>query len=193
MSPRRRDEIELEIALLNPNRYSEASARRLRPWLERVLRELLGERPAGAGEVTSLGVRFAGDRFMRRANREFRGKDQTTDVLSFPGDGPHLGDILVSVPQARRQAAAAGRDPAREIQVLLLHGALHCLGHDHEVDGGEMERLERRLRRRWIGAPASRPRLRPATSVAIGDNRSRDRPSPVAALVAGRRTVRRAR
>ncbi|HLY78196.1 MAG TPA: rRNA maturation RNase YbeY [Caulobacteraceae bacterium] len=193
MSPRRRDEIELEIALLNPNRYSEASARRLRPWLGRVLRELLGERPPGAGEVTSLGVRLAGDRFMRRANREFRGKDQTTDVLSFPGDGTHLGDILVSVPQARRQAAAAGRDPAREIRVLLLHGVLHCLGHDHEVDGGEMERLERRLRRRWIGAPASRPRLRPATGVAIGDNRSRDRPSPVAALVAGRRTVRRAR
>ena len=204
MSPRRRDEIELEIALLNPNRYSEASARRLRPWLERVLRELLRERPpaapapvlpwaGGAGNASSLGVRFAGDRAMRRANRDFRGKDQTTDVLSFPGDGTHLGDILVSVPQARRQAAAAGRDPAREIRVLLLHGVLHCLGHDHEVDGGEMERLERRLRRRWIGAPASRPRLRPATGVAIGDNRSRDRPSPVAALVAGRRTVRRAR
>jgi probable rRNA maturation factor len=207
-----------EIVLLNPNRYSEVSARRLRPWLERVLRELLRERPAaapvpsGAGgargadgadggapgacnasSVSSLGVRFAGDRAMRRANREFRGKDQTTDVLSFPGDGAHLGDVLISVPQARRQAAAAGRDPAREIQVLLLHGVLHCLGHDHEVDGGEMERLERRLRRRWIGAPAPRPRLRQATSVAIGDNRSRDRPSPVAPLVAGRRTVRRAR
>ena len=173
MSPRRRDEIELEIALLNPNRYSEASARRLRPWLERVLRELLRERPAaspaparadgadgafsvfnaaGGASVSSLGVRFAGDRAMRRANRDFRGKDQTTDVLSFPGDGAHLGDVLISVPQARRQAAAAGRDPAREIQVLLLHGVLHCLGHDHEVDGGEMERLERRLRRRWIGA-----------------------------------------
>ena len=164
MSPRRRDEIELEIALLNPNRYSEVSARRLRPWLDEVLRELLRERPAAAPEaaqadgasnasnVSSLGVRFAGDRTMRRANREFRGKDQTTDVLSFPGDGAHLGDILISVPQARRQAAAAGRDPAREIQVLLLHGLLHCLGHDHEVDGGEMERLERRLRRRWIGA-----------------------------------------
>jgi len=161
---------EIEIALLNPNRYSEVSARRLRPWLERVLPELLGKRPVGAlgglGALTasnapsapnvpnapSLGVRFAGDRAMRRANREFRGKDQTTDVLSFPGDGAHLGDILVSVPQARRQAAAAGRDPAREIQVLLLHGLLHCLGHDHETDGGEMERLERRLRRRWIGA-----------------------------------------
>jgi rRNA maturation RNase YbeY len=152
-----------EIALLNPNRYSEVSARRLRPWLERILPELLRERPRGALDAPtaldaltapSLGVRFAGDRAMRRANREFRGKDETTDVLSFPGDGAHLGDILISVPQARRQAAAAGRDPAREIQVLLLHGLLHCLGHDHEVDGGEMERLERRLRRRWIGPRA---------------------------------------
>ena len=165
MSPRRRDEIELEIALLNPNRYSEVSARRLRPWLDEVLRELLRERPAAApapaqAGASSLGVRFAGDRTMRRANREFRGKDQTTDVLSFPGDGAHLGDILISVPQARRQAAAAGRDPAREIQVLLLHGLLHCLGHDHEVDGGEMERLERRLRRRWIGARAPRATVR---------------------------------
>ena len=131
--------------LLNPNRYSEVPARRLRPWLERVLRELLRERPAaapgpagagGADGAFSLSVRFAGDRAMRRANREFRGKDQTTDVLSFPGDGAHLGDVLISVPQARRQAAASGRDPAREIQVLLLHCVLHCLGHDHEVDGG---------------------------------------------------------
>ncbi|HXO28175.1 MAG TPA: rRNA maturation RNAse YbeY, partial [Thermoanaerobaculia bacterium] len=104
-----------EIALLNPNRYSEVSARRLRPWLERVLPELLRERPLGALNslgaldalnslnslnALSVGVRFAGDRAMRRANRQFRGKDQTTDVLSFPGDGAHLGDILISVPQA---------------------------------------------------------------------------------------------
>jgi rRNA maturation RNase YbeY len=172
-----------EIALLNPNRYSEVSARRLRPWLERVLPELLRERPAAAAvpaqaggadgalgalnslnalNALSVGVRFAGDRAMRRANRQFRGKDQSTDVLSFPGDGAHLGDILISVPQARRQAAAAGRDPSREIQVLLLHGLLHCLGHDHETDGGEMERLERRLRRRWLGARAPRTTVRHA-------------------------------
>ena len=117
-------------------------------------------------------MRFAGDRVLRRFNREFRGQDRPTDVLSFPGDAGaagagapgaprppglpedagHLGDIVISVPAARRQAAAAGHDTEREIRILLLHGVLHCLGHDHEVDGGEMERLERRLRRRWIGA-----------------------------------------
>jgi probable rRNA maturation factor len=144
----------IEIALQNPNRYPEAAARRLRPWLGSLLAALA---PAG---YATLGVRFAGDRAMRQANRRFRGKDQTTDVLSFPGgDGPaggdgHLGDILISVPAARRQAAAAGRNAEREIRVLLLHGVLHCLGHDHETDGGEMERLERRLRRRWIGLGA---------------------------------------
>jgi probable rRNA maturation factor len=134
---------EREIALQNPNRYPEARARRLRPWLERLLDEL-------APEAMSLGVRFCGDREMRRVNRQFRDKDKSTDVLSFPGDEPHLGDILISVPTARRQAAEAGHPAERELMVLLLHGVLHCLGHDHETDQGEMERLERRLRRRWI-------------------------------------------
>ncbi len=132
-----------EIVLQNPNRYPEASARRLRPWLERLVATL-------APEAESLGIRFAGDREVRRLNRTYRGKDRPTDVLSFPGEDGHLGDILISVPVARRQAAAAGHAVERELQVLLLHGLLHCLGHDHETDGGEMERLERRLRRTWI-------------------------------------------
>lgn len=135
-----------EIVLDNPNRYPEAGARRVRPWLARLVAELA----PGA----SLGVRFTGDREMRRVNRDYRGKDAATDVLSFPGgegpDGRHLGDLVISVPAARRQAAAGGHGVGRELEVLLLHGVLHCLGHDHETDGGEMERLERRLRRRWI-------------------------------------------
>ncbi|MCP4201337.1 MAG: rRNA maturation RNase YbeY [bacterium] len=94
---------------------------------------------------------------MRRLNRAFRGKDRPTDVLSFPGettmDGIHLGDIAVSVPAARRQALERGHSVERELKVLLLHGVLHCLGHDHETDSGEMDRLERRLRRRWVPAP----------------------------------------
>jgi probable rRNA maturation factor len=93
---------------------------------------------------------------MRTLNREHRGKDKTTDVLSFPGggtpEGYHLGDIVISLPQAQRQAEVAGHSLDRELRVLLLHGVLHCLGHDHETDGGEMDRLERRLRRRWLDA-----------------------------------------
>lgn len=146
----------IEIVLLNPNRYPEAGTRRLLPWLEPLVAAL-------APEAGSLGVRFVGDRAMRLANRRFRGKDRTTDVLSFPGDPEDeekpLGDILISVPTARRQAGEAGHEVDRELKTLLLHGILHCLGHDHETDQGEMERLERRLRKRWIGAatPAARP------------------------------------
>jgi probable rRNA maturation factor len=154
-----------EIILQNPNRYPEAGARRLRPWLSRLLAEL-------APGSTSLGVRFASDREVRRANRAFRGKDQPTDVLSFPGEpgdpgatsDSHLGDILISLPTARRQAQTAGHPVERELKLLLLHGVLHCLGHDHETDQGEMERLERRLRRTWLAeAPASPAAAHPLT------------------------------
>jgi probable rRNA maturation factor len=139
-----------DIVLQNPNRYPDVRARRLRPWLERLLGEL-------APSARSLGVRFCGDREMRRTNRSFRGLDKTTDVLSFPGEAgdEHLGDILISVPVARHQAAVAHHAPEREIKTLLLHGVLHCLGYDHETDHGEMERLERRLRKTWI--PDERP------------------------------------
>ena len=163
----------LDLALHNPCGYPEVSRRRLRPWLRGLVRELA----PGAG---SFGVRFASDREMRRLNHRFRGKDQPTDVLSFPGggaaetgtppggrhvegrhlegrhlegrhlEGRHLGDVVISVPTARRQALAAGHSAERELQLLLLHGVLHCLGYDHETDEGEMERLERRLRRRWL-------------------------------------------
>jgi rRNA maturation RNase YbeY len=132
-----------ELVLLNPNHYPEAAARRLRPWLAALVGAL-------APQAESLGVRFVGDREMQRVNLRFCGKDATTDVLSFPGEGSHLGDLLVAVPTARRQAVAAGHDVDCELRTLLLHGVLHCLGYDHETDRGAMERLERRLRRDWI-------------------------------------------
>ena len=132
-----------EIVLLNPNRYRETGLRRLRPWLAALVAEL-------APDAVTLGVRFVSDREMRRSNLHFRGQDKATDVLSFPGDDGHLGDVLIAVPVARRLAAAAGHGVDAEIRTLLLHGVLHCLGYDHETDRGEMARLERRLRRRWI-------------------------------------------
>lgn len=141
-----------EIVLQNPGRYPEGAEENLLPWL----RELLAELAPGAA---SLGVRLTSDREMRRLNRTYRGKDYATDVLSFPGeataDGVHLGDVVIAVPVARHQAAEAGHSPARELQVLLLHGVLHCLGHDHETDEGEMERLEAEIAGRRI--PAERP------------------------------------
>ncbi|MCB1056181.1 MAG: rRNA maturation RNase YbeY [Acidobacteria bacterium] len=135
------------MILQNPGRYPEARLRELRPWLGALLAKL-------APEVVSFGVRFTSDRELRRLNHTYRGKDRSTDVLSFPGEegpeGRHLGDVAISVPTARRQAAAAGHPTERELRILLLHGVLHCLGYDHETDDGAMERLERRLRRRWI-------------------------------------------
>jgi probable rRNA maturation factor len=139
-----------EVVLQNPCDYPEAEEPELGRWLERLVAEL-------APGATSFAVRFASDREMRRLNRAFRGQDHPTDVLSFPGEttpeGRHLGDVVIAVPVARRQAAAAGQPAARELRMLLLHGVLHCLGHDHETDGGAMDGLEAELRERWLPAP----------------------------------------
>ena len=86
---------------------------------------------------------------MRDLNRKFRRKNKTTDVLTFPGDDPtHLGDIVVSLDQARRQAADEKHSLAIEVRYLVLHGILHALGYDHETDDGEMNTLELKLRAR---------------------------------------------
>lgn len=109
------------------------------------------------GEVDVL---LADDRRLRQLNREFRGKDRATDVLSFPaaaafagqhaGDlaGGCAGDMAVSLETAARQAAEQGHSLRDEVRVLLLHGLLHLYGMDHETDAGEMERREAELRMR---------------------------------------------
>ena len=137
----RRPEIAWQNAARSPLTVS-------RDWLERLLTEV-------APGADSLGVRLVTRREITDINRRFRGRDEPTDVLSFPGEsspeGRHLGDIVICPAVARGQARRAGHDPERELMTLVLHGVLHCLGHDHETDDGSMDRLERRLRRRWIG------------------------------------------
>ena len=118
-------------------------------------RWLAATAPARArGTVT---VMLTGDGAMRRLNREWRGVDRATDVLSFPveDDGPrvrgqvrHLGDIVIATGVAQRQAARARHAYGTELKVLALHGLLHLLGYDHETDAGQMRRLEARLRRK---------------------------------------------
>jgi probable rRNA maturation factor len=109
--------------------------------------------PAGGAGVT---VAFVSDRAMRQLNRLWRGKRGTTDVLSFPAEqdefekaeGKTLGDVVISVEQAARQAEEHGIRFDEEISQLILHGLLHLCGYDHETDDGGMNRLELRLRRR---------------------------------------------
>ena len=92
---------------------------------------------------------------MRRANLQFRGQNHATDVLSFPdGDAEHLGDLLICARQAARQAERLGHSVDAELKILVLHGVLHLLGHDHEQDRGAMRRLESRWRR-TLGLPAA--------------------------------------
>ena len=88
---------------------------------------------------------------MRALNRKFRRKNKPTDVLSFPAVEVNgvAGDIAISSEIARLQARRLGHSFDQELKVLLLHGLLHLAGHDHESDGGEMARAEKRLRARF--------------------------------------------
>ena len=138
------------------------------------------QRAAGVrGEVDVLVTSSAA---LRRLNRRFRGKDQATDVLSFPSDNGKIhhggaetrrnsfskfsvppclrggccaaGDIAISAEVAARNARRLGHSAADELKILILHGLLHLAGYDHETDSGEMARKETRLRR-LLGLPAA--------------------------------------
>jgi probable rRNA maturation factor len=97
-------------------------------------------------EVDEVSIAFVDDEAMTSLNRKFRRKNKTTDVLTFPGEDRFLGDIVISIDQARRQAADEKHSIATEVRYLILHGILHALGHDHETDKGEMNALEVEVR-----------------------------------------------
>jgi probable rRNA maturation factor len=105
------------------------------------------------GQVTVL---LTTDEAIRKLNRQFRGKNKATDVLSFPAEGLGAkgiaGDLAISVTTAMGQAAEQGHSLSTEIKVLVLHGLLHLAGYDHEVDDGKMARRERLLRGK-LGLP----------------------------------------
>jgi probable rRNA maturation factor len=119
------------------------SRRQARSFAKRLELELTGGRP-----FTCLITR---DDEMRRLNRHFRRMDYATDVLSFPSRQTlgFLGDIAISLEQARRQAAEYGHGIGQEIEILMLHGVLHLLGMDHEKDRGQMARAENKWRARF--------------------------------------------
>jgi probable rRNA maturation factor len=117
-----------------------------------VLRALAGVvRASGAPEarttrIDEVSIAFVDDASMQSLNKKFRGKNKTTDVLTFPGEGTFLGDIVISLDQARRQARDERHSLATEVRYLILHGVLHALGFDHETDNGEMNALELKVR-----------------------------------------------
>jgi probable rRNA maturation factor len=101
-------------------------------------------------EKSEFSIVLLTDGVIRRYNRDYRGFDKATDVLSFGGDDGYLGDILISSETAYNQSRKS-KTLSFEANVhrLLLHGLLHLMGYDHETDDGEMRTVERRLRRRF--------------------------------------------
>jgi len=144
--------------ILNRQRAIRLARRPLESFLRRAQEEVGFQ---GAGVTVCL----VSDAEIARLNQKFRKKKGPTDVLSFPwvvrrkpvrlrrGSKPvkagvDLGDIAISPVTARRYAKKNGRSLASELRVLILHGVLHLLGYDHETDRGEMDRVERKLRKR---------------------------------------------
>ena len=129
--------------------------------LDRQARAILSD----VGEASAeLGILFVGDQRMRSLNRQYRGKDRTTDVLAFAmREAPHsssslLGDVVIAVPTAARQAKEGQRSLDEELTVLLVHGILHLCGYDHERSEKEARRMHRR-ERMILGSLARLPKL----------------------------------
>lgn len=101
---------------------------------------------------TEVSIAFVDDRVIRSLNRRYRRKNRTTDILTFGAepegaDRPRpLGELVISLEQARRQARRLGHSTATEIRYLIVHGMLHAFGYDHETDHGQMDALELRIR-----------------------------------------------
>ncbi|MDY4154642.1 rRNA maturation RNase YbeY [Campylobacter sp.] len=99
----------------------------------------------GAGDVELV---FVNDDEMRKINREQRGIDKATDVLSFPYEqvsGGLMGSVVISTDTASRVAGELGHSIECEIALLFLHGVLHILGYDHEIDNGQMRQKEKEV------------------------------------------------
>lgn len=108
---------------------------------------------------TQVSLVFVGNLRMRQLNRDYRGIDKPTDVLSFsyndgvdldPEGCHYLGDVVISPQTAAKYAEELGLTFDLEIKHLILHGILHLCGYDHETDNGEMVQLEQRLRERLL-------------------------------------------
>jgi probable rRNA maturation factor len=143
-----------EIEVINRQRLYRVD-RQAAAHLARAILDRIGRTDA------ALTITFVRDREMQRLNREFRGIDKPTDVLSFAyheGDqvnavgieAGHLGDLVIAVDTAADEARLEGLTFERIIGHLVIHGTLHLAGYDHETDNGQMRRLERVLRKEFL-------------------------------------------
>ena len=127
---------------------STATFRRVPPdFRRRVVERFARKLQAEVTKGRAFACLISGDAELRRLNKQFRGQDCATDVLSFAGAGPDsLGDIAISLQRARAQAREFGHTVEREVSILMLHGVLHLMGMDHETGDGRMARAEKRWR-----------------------------------------------
>ncbi|PYS71329.1 MAG: rRNA maturation RNase YbeY [Acidobacteria bacterium] len=137
------------IVVINRQRARKIDSKEWLKFTEHALRAI------GRAHQTASIV-FVSDAEIKKLNRQFRGKNYATDVLSFPtkaedfetDNQSQLGEVVISVERAAAQARENGLTFLNEVQQLILHGLLHLSGHDHEADDGEMSRLELRLRKK---------------------------------------------
>lgn len=121
-------------------------------WVEKIVRQVL--EAEGVVPPYEVSLVFTGSETVRQLNRDYRGVDETTDVLAFymlprkgadssfvlPPDGvTRLGEVIISYPQAVEQAREQGHSTERELALLIIHGVLHLLGYDHEEPEEEAE------------------------------------------------------
>ena len=129
------------IEVVNRQRNLEVDTEAWSSFAERALNAI------GKSEASAT-IAFVSAKRIRQLNRQFRGIDKATDVLSFPAEEEsNLGDVAISVEIAVVQAEENGLSLEYEIAQLILHGLLHLYGYDHEKDNGEMNRLELKLRK----------------------------------------------
>jgi len=125
---------------------------------ERSLDRFVVRAKRAAGVRGAVTILVTSSTELRRLNHRFRGKDKSTDVLSFPAEmisrGRFAGDVAISAEIAGQNARRLGHSPAEEVKVLALHGLLHLAGYDHEADNGAMARREVRLREQ-LGLPVA--------------------------------------
>jgi len=120
------------------------------------LRPFIGEVSRRVMRGQTFACLITDDAELRRLNKTYRGKNSATDVLSFPAASANgfAGDIAISIDRARKHASEHGHATHDELRILILHGALHLRGMDHETDEGQMARAEARWRKTF-GLPQS--------------------------------------